>query len=53
MIGMAGPAVVADAAALGQRHHHAGAGLEGLHVLADFFDHAREFVSEDRTASAS
>ena len=47
LIGMAGAAVLAYAAALGKRDHDPRAGLERLYVLAHFFNHAREFVSQD------
>ncbi len=47
MIGMAGAAVFAHATTLSERNDDASAGLERLDVLADLFNHAGEFVSED------
>src|SRR2546422_231736 len=44
---MAGAAVLAYAAGLRERNDYTHPGFDGLDVLAHFFDHASEFVSED------
>src|SRR5579863_6988275 len=48
MVGIAGTAVIANAATLRERNHYARAGPDGFYILADFLDDAGEFMSQNR-----